>query len=383
MTAAPAIAPVLFNPAALTLFFEGVDAMALSNCTHLHLAIEGVPVSNDFNDFDDNGLDAIFTNLTKLPKIQAIHPADIQARRLLEIMVFEVSAKSKMHLKGAMKIAKFYENIDWTLDPDNMTWVVIKSFLEQWKALMEHKKEDVGLPPKLTKSSPVHKWLELMGFYLGKKVGVCNAHLSYVICLDANVPAIAPPCQAGEPHFKTYELIRGDLTARLLHTHTLFKVNNGTAFNLVKSSTQGSDVALMIAPCCKTQNRHGAMLALKSQHACKAIWDCLFKEAKHTLSNKVWSGNTPTTLAQHMGMHRHALITLTECAEHIPVDMPNDRARVTYLMDSLKTVDPTALAAIAAVRQDKVDKPVNFENMFAYLVTVCPVTAKTAKKQER
>jgi hypothetical protein len=122
------------------------------------------------------------------------------------------------------------------------------------------------------------------------------------------------------------------------------------------------------------------MLALKSQHAGKAIWDHLVKEAEHTLSNKVWSGNTPTNLAQHMSMHRHAWITLTECAKHIPIDVPNDRARVTYLMDLLKTVDPTVLAAIAAVRQDEADKHVNFENTFAYLVPVCPVTAKTVKK---
>jgi hypothetical protein len=67
-----------------------------------------------------------------------------------------------------------------------------------------------------------------------------------------------------------------------------------------------------------------------------------------------------------MGMHRHAWITLTECAEHIPVDVPNDRARVTYLMNSLKTVDPTVLAAIAAVCQDKADKCVNFGNTFNY-----------------
>ncbi len=79
-------------------------------------------------------------------------------------------------------------------------------------------------------------------------------------------------------------------------------------------------------------------------------------------------------------MHCHAWITLTECAEHVPVDVPNDYGRVTYLMDLLKTVDPTVLAAIAAVHQDEADKCVNFENMFAYLVPVCPVTAKTAKK---
>jgi hypothetical protein len=127
------------------------------------LAIEGILVPNNFNNFDNNGLDAIFTNLAKPLKVQAICLADRQAGSSLEIMVFEVSAKSKMRLKGAMKIAKFYENIDWTLDPDNMTWVVIKRFLEQWRALMEHKKEDVCLPPKLTKSSPVHKWLESMG----------------------------------------------------------------------------------------------------------------------------------------------------------------------------------------------------------------------------
>jgi hypothetical protein len=114
MAAAPAIAPVLFNPAALMLFFEGADAMALSNCTHLHLAIEGILVPNNFNNFDNDGLDAIFTNLANPPKVQAIFLADCQARRLLEIMAFENSAKSKMHLKGAMKIAKFYKNIDRT-----------------------------------------------------------------------------------------------------------------------------------------------------------------------------------------------------------------------------------------------------------------------------
>ena len=122
------------------------------------------------------------------------------------------------------------------------------------------------------------------------------------------------------------------------------------------------------------------MLPLKSQHAGKAIWDCLVKEAKQTLSTKVWSGNTPTTLSQHMNMNRTAWITLNECAEHILVDVPSDCARVTYLIDSLKTIDPTVLAAIMVVFQDEPDKRVNFENMFTYLVPVCPVEAKTAKK---
>jgi hypothetical protein len=261
-----------------------------------------------------------------------------------------------------------------------MMWMVIKRFLDQWKALTERKKEDHGLAPKLTKSCPVHKWLESFHFHLGKKVGVRNAPLLYVVRAVVDVPAIAPPCQAGEPHSEENESIEGNMAVRMSHTHALYKIDNGSVFDLVENAVCGSDVMSTIAPFCKTQDGCSAMNALKTQHAGKAIWDRLVKEAEHILSIKIWSGNTPTTLSQHMGTQHHAYITLTECAEHIPVDVPNDQSRVTYLIDLLKTVDPTVLAAITAIRQAKADKRVHSENAFSYLVPVCPVTAKAAKK---
>jgi hypothetical protein len=49
-------------------------------------------------------------------------------------------------------------------------------------------------------------------------------------------------------------------------------------------------------------------------------------------------------------------------------------------MESINSVDPTVLAALAAVRQDETGKRVNFESAFAYLVVICPVEAKLAKK---
>ncbi len=52
-------------------------------------------------------------------------------------------------------------------------------------------------------------------------------------------------------------------------------------------------------------------------------------------------------------------------------------------MDSIKTTDPTVLAALAAICQDELDKRVNFENLFAYLVPVCPVAAKEATKKTK
>jgi len=142
---------------------------------------KGITVPDDFIDFDAEGLEGIFLNLLKPPKVPAASAAALAVGRLRKIMAYEVLAKSKMCLKGAQKIAKFYENVGRNLDPQNMTWLVIKCFLEQWKALMEHKKEDFGLPPKLTKHYPVHKWMESMVLYLGQKVGVHNAPLAYVV----------------------------------------------------------------------------------------------------------------------------------------------------------------------------------------------------------
>ena len=129
--------------------------------TRLQLAHEGIMVPEDFIEFDAEGLEGIFLNLPKPPKVLAAGAAALATGCLREILTYKVLAKSKMRLKSAHKIAKFFENIGRNLDPQNMTWLVIKRFLEQWKALMERKKEDFGLPPKLTKHYPVHKSLTL------------------------------------------------------------------------------------------------------------------------------------------------------------------------------------------------------------------------------
>ncbi len=130
---------------------------------------------------------------------------------------------------------------------------------------------------------------------------------------------------------------------------------------------RGHDVAATIAPFRRTWDGRGALLALKSQHAGKVIYDQLVKEAENVLKNRQRSGTISITLQQHMGLHRKVFITLSECAEQIPVDFPKEQARVTYLLDSITTTDPNVLAATAAVRQDEVNKRVNFESSFTFL----------------
>ncbi len=134
-----------------------------------------------------------------------------------------------------MLIAKFYNNVGCPLDPDNMSWIIIMRFLEQWKALMKRKKADHGPPPKLTKNQAVHKWVDSFILYLSQTVGVCNALLDYIVRTIAAVDATPPACQLGDPHSMETGFIDGNLTVCMPHNHPLYKVDNHLVFELIEA----------------------------------------------------------------------------------------------------------------------------------------------------
>ena len=141
------------------------------------------------------------------------------------------------------------------------------------------------------------------------------------------VAAVCPPLEPNKPHSLVHGgYIKGDMIAHMSHTYPLFKVVNGAVFELIENAVRGMLVAASIAPFCKDCNGHGAFMAIQAQHAGKDVWDKLHKEAESTLQTLKWLGTANVTLAQHMGKHRQAFITLTECAEHTPVDVPNEQA---------------------------------------------------------
>ena len=102
-----AAAAPLFDVAQLTSFFKGPDFMALLNRTCLQLTHEGITVPDDFIDSDTEGLEGIFLNLLKPPKVPAASAAALAASCLCGFMAYKASAKSKMHLKGTQKTVKF------------------------------------------------------------------------------------------------------------------------------------------------------------------------------------------------------------------------------------------------------------------------------------
>jgi hypothetical protein len=84
-------------------------------------------------------------------------------------------------------------------------------------------------------------------------------------------------------------------------------------------------------------------------------------------------------MASHCNTHRKAFILLGEAANHVLVQIPDKRTRVTNLMDSFETVDPTVLAAVLLVHQDEANKRLNFEAAVTFLIQSCPVVSKQKK----
>ena len=177
-----------------------------------------------------------------------------------------------------------------------MIWRVIKNFVEQWKALLEKKLAIVGAPPKLTKDMPVYKWIEQFSQYLGSVIGVHNAPFTYLIRPEILPPAILAPCEVNQPYSEEYELIEQEMKHCVRHDHTLAKLDNSKLFQLLEKSVQGHDVSATIAPFKRKEDGRGAFLAIRSQHAGKAVWDRVIKDSNSRLQTTTWSGTTSTTL---------------------------------------------------------------------------------------
>lgn len=98
--AVPAPLPA-FDAATLTSFWEDADSMSLSNRTCVQLAVEGIILPGDLEEYDEAGLEKIFHNLAKPAKEPGANG------RLREVQPFQVTNKMKQRLLGAAKLVQF------------------------------------------------------------------------------------------------------------------------------------------------------------------------------------------------------------------------------------------------------------------------------------
>ncbi len=130
----------------------------------------------------------------------------------------------------------------------------MKSFNEQWKALLEKKAANSGDPPKLDKNKLFHRWMEQAEQYLTQKIGVQNVPLTYLVREIVRVLATAATATrtVGQLFSEVYTSIKVEMMYCVPHTNNLYKANNNALFFLIELMVVGHEVSPSIAPFWRT-----------------------------------------------------------------------------------------------------------------------------------
>ena len=96
--------------------------------------------------------------------------------------------------------------------------------------------------------------------------------------------------------------------------------------------------------------------------------------------NHKWTGTTAHTLEKHIDRHRAAFVSFSEATNHVSHQIPNNRTRICYLIDSIDSKDAEVLSGLAAIRKDDQGMRETFEQAAIFLAPTCPVAKKLATK---
>jgi hypothetical protein len=376
---------MVFTMAQTTAFFESADQMGIPANTRAQLVNEGIEDVSDLLDFDKDTLVQVADNLRR-PGGRIPNPdPNAPAGATIAQPPFVFGAKTQKRLLAACDMVRYYVMIDRELSASNMRWEpVIKNFTQQWKALKDRKVGEDPEVPKITKTLSIIKWTEAFTDFLHRKIGVRMVPLAYVV-REPVVALAPPPLATGLPHSEDHGSVEGEMIARASHTHPLFRDDNAALYYLLEEATRGTSYAPTIKPYQRSKQGREAWRSLVNQYAGEDKWQAELKRQDELLHNRIWKGQSNFTLEKFIAQHRNAFVSMRQCAEHVTFQLPNERTRVSYLLDAIQCNDPGLQAAMAQVRTDSdVNGKMNdFESTASYLLQYDPVSKKRAAGVKR
>ena len=340
--------------------------------------MDGIKTPKDLGDYDEDDAKTIFANLRKPPQVIA-PTGHARAGTLIDQEPFPMSAKSQKRFVVLVRYVTYLKMTGRELDADSGAWDVLASFSEQYDALKQKSEADEPDVPKLTKGMAFIKWIESFKLHLNAIVGCRGCPLVYVVRtvhLDGGNP---PARLANEPHSKEYGSVEGELIALLTHDHPLFKNDNSAVYDRLDIALRGSDYHSAIIRFRKERDGAGAYHALTAQNCGQAVWEKRITESENSLK-RTWTGTSSVTLKRHIDLHRKSFVDMQEAGTHVKHQIPEERTRVTYLLDSIGPCkDPEVLSGAAAIRRDDPGMRDHFEQSATFLLPTCPVARKGSK----
>ncbi len=176
------------------------------------------------------------------------------------------------------------------------------------------------------------------------------------------------------------------MIASASHNHPLFRDDSAAVYYLLEEATRETTYAPSIRPFQRAKDGRGAWYSLINQYAGDDKWQAELTRQDELLHNREWKGQSNFSLEKFIAQHRNAYVSMRQCVEHVTFQLPNERTRVTYLLDAIQNSDPGLQAAMAQVRTDtdpNTGRMNDFEATASYLLPYDPVSKKRAAGEKR
>lgn len=372
-----------FNNATTTSFFENGPQMALTPIARARFADEGLATIDDFEDFKEDQIDVAVRNLrTAIPGLPAVLNPDgmIAVAATPPVLPCLVPAKCVLRLKVASIAYHYYQDTARTPTPAHMNYTnVLRSFYNEWEAILKQSQEDKPIVPALSKSQTPVRWMESFKDFLFRSYGVRMTPLSYVIRENVEVaPEDTAPLIPNNAYSQVAGSVLNELINRLDHNNPLFATDNNSVYSALDDATRGTIYAATIKPYARTKNGRAAWFAIINSHAGDDKWEAIEKDKTKFMINTKWNGRQ-YGLDKFTNLHRAAYVALEEAALHVNFQLPNEHTRVGYLLENIVNNDADLRAALASIRADLNGMRSNFERAVAFMLPVCPY-AKHSKR---
>jgi len=235
----------------------------------------------------------------------------------------------------------------------------------------------------LSRGVSVVKWTESFHDYLARTIGARTIPLTYVIRESPDVPPLGP-ITPGQPYYLDYQSVEEELVARTTHDHPLYQEDSASVYYALEESTRGTTYASSLKTYQRNRDGRNAWLAIMRQYAGEDKWEAELKRQDHLLHTAKWRGQSHFTLERFIAQHRHAFVSMSQCAEHVTHQLPNEYTRVSYLLDAIENSDAALQAAMALCRNDTGPngRRSNFEATASFILPHDPVARKRTTQRQ-
>ena len=336
---------------------------------------------------DEKGLEALAKNMQqqrRIPDPTIGNRGGAPAGSTIAAPSVPYGIKVQHRMLVTCKAGRFFKTINRPVTLVDLKYDPVgENFWEQWTAIEDIKKEAQPDVPVVSKDLPMIRWIEAFLDHLTRCLGIRYIPLVSVVRDKVEVDPICPPREPDQPYSTEHGSILDDLIHRSSHNHGLFRQDNASVYYKIEEAVRGTQYADSIKPFQARKDGRGAFLALVAQYAGKDKWEAEIKKAIALLTTVKWKGTSNYLLSTHCARQRNANVTLQACANHVEYQLPNERTKVGFLLDSIESDDAGLNAALAHVRHDEGPHGMreNFEAAVAMLLPMCPV-AKRKTAQE-